>query len=192
MCSSTLSLTSTLDGVGGQRHASVALSPRNTRYPLYRRLGGPRDLRPLACWDLGSSPSGTMDVCRLSGRGLGDKLITRTEESYRLVLKFHSLSASLKVHTHYADVTWDHVSPGGNAWSVNIYSYIFNMSVYIGLTWRGKAWADALWCSTPYDAFDTNQNAHIFVRRVKACEESSVNVFVHFVVLCILWTWRRN
>jgi len=38
--SSTLSLTSALDGVGGQRHAPVALTPRKTRYLLYRRLGG--------------------------------------------------------------------------------------------------------------------------------------------------------
>ena len=27
-------------GVGGQRHALVALPPGKTRYPLYRRLGG--------------------------------------------------------------------------------------------------------------------------------------------------------
>jgi hypothetical protein len=36
----TLSLTSALDGVGGQRHAPAALPPGNSRYPLYRRLGG--------------------------------------------------------------------------------------------------------------------------------------------------------
>jgi hypothetical protein len=36
--SSTLSLTSALDG---QRHAPAALTPGKTRYPLYRRLGGP-------------------------------------------------------------------------------------------------------------------------------------------------------
>jgi hypothetical protein len=29
-------------GVGGQRHAPAALLPRKTRYPLYRRLGGPQ------------------------------------------------------------------------------------------------------------------------------------------------------
>jgi hypothetical protein len=29
-------------GVGGQRHAPAALSPGKTRYPLYRRLGGPQ------------------------------------------------------------------------------------------------------------------------------------------------------
>jgi len=29
-------------GVGGQRHAPAALPPGKTRYPLYRRLGGPR------------------------------------------------------------------------------------------------------------------------------------------------------
>ena len=28
-------------GVGGQRHAPAALHPGKTRYPLYRRLGGP-------------------------------------------------------------------------------------------------------------------------------------------------------
>ena len=30
-------------GVGGQRHALVALPQGKTRYPLYRRLGGPQD-----------------------------------------------------------------------------------------------------------------------------------------------------
>jgi hypothetical protein len=30
-------------GVGGQRHAPTALPPGKTRYPLYRRLGGPQD-----------------------------------------------------------------------------------------------------------------------------------------------------
>jgi hypothetical protein len=29
-------------GVGGQRQAPAALAPRKTRYPLYRRLGGPQ------------------------------------------------------------------------------------------------------------------------------------------------------
>jgi hypothetical protein len=29
-------------GVGGQRHATAALPPGMTRYPLYRRLGGPQ------------------------------------------------------------------------------------------------------------------------------------------------------
>jgi hypothetical protein len=38
----TLSLTSAIDGVGGQRHAAAASPPGKTRYPLYRRLGGPQ------------------------------------------------------------------------------------------------------------------------------------------------------
>jgi hypothetical protein len=45
MYSSTLSLTSALDGVGGQHHAPAALTPPppvKTRYPLHRRLGGPQ------------------------------------------------------------------------------------------------------------------------------------------------------
>jgi len=41
--SSTLSLTSALDGVDGQRHAPAALPPGKTRYPLYRRLSGPQE-----------------------------------------------------------------------------------------------------------------------------------------------------
>ena len=40
--SSTLSLASVLEGAGGQRHALAALPPGKTRYPLYRRLGGPQ------------------------------------------------------------------------------------------------------------------------------------------------------
>jgi hypothetical protein len=39
--SSTLSLTLEVDRVGGQRHTPAALPPGKTRYPLYRRLGGP-------------------------------------------------------------------------------------------------------------------------------------------------------
>ena len=42
MCSSTLSLTSALDGVGVQRHAPAALPLGKTRYTLYRRLRGPQ------------------------------------------------------------------------------------------------------------------------------------------------------
>ena len=30
-------------GLSGQRHASAGLPPGKTRYPLYRRLGGPQD-----------------------------------------------------------------------------------------------------------------------------------------------------
>ena len=30
-------------GVGGQQHALVSVTTRKTRYPLYRRLGGPQD-----------------------------------------------------------------------------------------------------------------------------------------------------
>ena len=48
MYSSTLALTSALDGVGGQRKAPAALPPGKTRYPLYRRvrLGGCGKSRP--------------------------------------------------------------------------------------------------------------------------------------------------
>jgi hypothetical protein len=39
--SSTLHLTSALEGVSGQRHTPAGLLPGKTRCPLYRRLGGP-------------------------------------------------------------------------------------------------------------------------------------------------------
>ena len=43
MYNSTLSLALALDGgVGGQQHAPAALPPGKTRYPLYKRLGGPQ------------------------------------------------------------------------------------------------------------------------------------------------------
>jgi len=42
MYNTTLSLTSALDAVGGQRHVPAALPLGKTRYPLCRRLGGPQ------------------------------------------------------------------------------------------------------------------------------------------------------
>jgi hypothetical protein len=42
MYSSTLSLTTALDGVCDQRHALADLPPGKTRYQIYRRLGGPQ------------------------------------------------------------------------------------------------------------------------------------------------------
>ena len=39
---SSLSLTSALDGVDGQRHAPAALLPGKIQYPLYRRLDRPQ------------------------------------------------------------------------------------------------------------------------------------------------------
>jgi len=42
MYSSTLSLTSALNGVGGQRHAPSTLPTGKTRYPLYKRLREPQ------------------------------------------------------------------------------------------------------------------------------------------------------
>jgi hypothetical protein len=36
MCNFTLSLTSALDGVDGQIHTLVALTPCKTQYPLYK------------------------------------------------------------------------------------------------------------------------------------------------------------
>jgi len=42
MYSSILPSTLALVGVNSQRHGPAALPPGKTRYPLYRRLGGPQ------------------------------------------------------------------------------------------------------------------------------------------------------
>ena len=42
MYSSTLSLTSAIDGVDGQRNAPAPLPPEKTPYQFYRRVGGPQ------------------------------------------------------------------------------------------------------------------------------------------------------
>jgi hypothetical protein len=42
-------------GVGGQRDDPAALLPRLTRYPLYRRLGGPQG-RSGRVWKISTSP----------------------------------------------------------------------------------------------------------------------------------------
>ena len=43
-------------GVGGQRHAAAALPPGKTRYPLYRRLGGPQG-RSGRVWKISPPPA---------------------------------------------------------------------------------------------------------------------------------------
>ena len=51
----TLSLTSTLHAMSGQRHAPAALPPGKTRYPLYWRFGGPQGCSGRA-WKSSSPP----------------------------------------------------------------------------------------------------------------------------------------
>jgi len=48
-------------GTGGHRHAPAVLPPENTRYPLYRRLGGPRGRSGRKI-----SPSPGFDTCSQS------------------------------------------------------------------------------------------------------------------------------
>jgi hypothetical protein len=64
--SSTLSWTSVLDGVGGQRHAPAAFTPRKTRYPEYGRLGGPQGRsRPQPGFDPPDLPAGSKSLHRM-------------------------------------------------------------------------------------------------------------------------------
>jgi hypothetical protein len=76
MYSSTLSLTSALDGVGDKRHSPAALPPRKTRNPLYRSLGGPqgrpgrvREISPPTGIRSPDRPARSKSLYRLSYRG---------------------------------------------------------------------------------------------------------------------------
>jgi len=62
--------------VGGQRHAPAALPPGKTRYPLYRRLGGPQGrsgretkISPLPGFDPPERPARSEALYRLSYPG---------------------------------------------------------------------------------------------------------------------------
>ena len=77
--SSTLSLTSALDGVGGQRHAPAVLRPGKTQYPLYKRLGGSqgrsgwvRKISPPTGIRSPDCPARSESLYRLSYRGPRD------------------------------------------------------------------------------------------------------------------------
>jgi len=74
--SSTLSLTSALDGVGGLHHAPAALPRGKIWYPLYRRLGGPqgrsgqlRKISPPIGIQSPDHPARSESLYRLSYRG---------------------------------------------------------------------------------------------------------------------------
>ena len=80
MYGSTLSLTSALDGVGGQRHAPAALPPGKTRYPLYRRLGGPqgrsgrvRKISPPTGIRSPNRPARSESLSRPTGQGISSQ-----------------------------------------------------------------------------------------------------------------------
>jgi hypothetical protein len=76
-------------GVGGQHHVPSALSPKKTRYPLYRRQGGPqgRSERVLKI----SPPTGIRSLNRPA----------RTQSLYRLSYPARSLYKSSR-KKHYA------------------------------------------------------------------------------------------
>jgi len=79
MYNSTLPSISALDAVGGQRHAPSALPMGKTRYPLYRRLGGPQSrsgrVRKISPPQRDSSPwLSSLLALRVDLRGLRSKL----------------------------------------------------------------------------------------------------------------------
>ena len=96
MYSCTLSLTWALCGVGGQRHASVALLPGKARYPLYRRLGGPQCL------------SGRVRK-NLSPPGFDPRTVQPVASSYTdwaIPTPYMELHIHTHTHTHIATLTW--------------------------------------------------------------------------------------
>ena len=79
-------------GVGGQRHARAALPPGKTLYPLYSRLGGPKD---------------TLDRC---GKSHPHRGLSRGE--YQRLIKIQVYSNYYSMSTFFAHST--------NAFSLNI------------------------------------------------------------------------
>ena len=75
-------------GVGGQRHAPAALPPGKTRYPLYKRLGGPQD-RSERVWKI-SPPTRIRSTDRP----------VRSESLYRLSLPGSQVNFKLTVMQH--------------------------------------------------------------------------------------------
>ena len=66
----TLSWPRHLDGGGGgQHHAPAALPPRKTRYPLYRRLGGPQG-RSGRVRKISPTPTGILSADRPARSGV--------------------------------------------------------------------------------------------------------------------------
>jgi hypothetical protein len=107
MYSSTLSLTSALDGASGQRHAPAALSPGKSRCPLYRRLAGPqgRSGRLKSHNVRKNSPESRTCVCiyRKEGAGLtGTQLFTTTAFILLLFIKVAMFSKLIKYVYHNA------------------------------------------------------------------------------------------
>jgi hypothetical protein len=99
MYSSTLSLTSALKGVGGQRHAPPASSKGKTRYPSYRRLGGlkgrsgrVRKISPPTGFRSPDRPARNESLYRLSYPGPLPPLTTTTTTTTR-----RSYKASLRI-----------------------------------------------------------------------------------------------
>jgi hypothetical protein len=102
--SSTLSLTSTLDGVGGQRHALAALPPGKTRYPLYRRLGGTQG-RSERVWKISSSPGFDPRTAKTVASRYTDWAIPAPTQKTRMFLRWSTVICDIR--TWGKTSTWD-------------------------------------------------------------------------------------
>ena len=89
--------------VGGQHHAPAALTPGDTRYPLYRRLGGPqgksgrvRKISPPTGIRSPDRPSPNETLYRLSYRGPSNN---ETYPSYNYKLRATKFVTRSDVYT---------------------------------------------------------------------------------------------
>jgi hypothetical protein len=104
MYSSTLPLTSALDGVGGQCHAPAVLPPGKAQYPLYRRLGGPQgrsgqvqEISPPTGIRSPDRPARSKSLYRLSYPA-----IYVTEKAYRLESSPVGVGTIISIKSYYS------------------------------------------------------------------------------------------
>jgi len=102
--------------VGGQRHASAALPPCKTRYPLYRRLGGPQD-----------------------GSGRVRKILSAPEFDPRTVQPVQSRCAVWAILTHPVSGGIMSDLPCRNRiWGYELYPLVFGIDAYSGFLERSN------------------------------------------------------
>ena len=115
MYNSTLSLTSALDGVGGQRHSPANLPPGKTRYPLYRRLSGPqgrpgqvRKISPPPGFDPRTVQPVASFVCK--GSSLNKLTVLSARQTHSVsIMKTSQLVLQREVRVRHFDSCVEHI-----------------------------------------------------------------------------------
>jgi len=119
--------------VGGQRHALAALPPGKTRYPLYRRLGGPQE-RSGRVWKISPPPGFNPRIFQLIASRYTDCAIPAHETSLPLLEFEPAVPAGERQQTPALDRAATGIGAFSVLWVVNIYSIWGNESRDVSYT----------------------------------------------------------